>query len=200
MWTNKEFVAFKIATARKFGENFSIFSTPQSTDVSFGSQFHSSTGSKCVAFKIAAKGKFDSNLFIFAYFKPNYSFFFIEISLTWTNKDFVTSKLPIFSNVFFFGSQFQSRLVQNLLPSKLPRTIHSIQNFQCLRILNPTTLSFSLKFHLCRPIKNLLLPSKLPRTVNRIQIFQFLPILNPTILSFSLKFRLRGQIKNLLPS
>jgi hypothetical protein len=60
MWTNKEFVAFKIATASKFGPNFSIFSTAQPTDVSFGSQFHSSPSSKFVAFKIAANGKLDS--------------------------------------------------------------------------------------------------------------------------------------------
>jgi hypothetical protein len=95
MWTNKEFVAFKIATASKFGPNFSIFSPAQPTDVSFGSQFHS------------------------------------------------------------------SRLAENLLPSKLPRTVNWIQICSFLRILNPTVLSFSLKFHLRGQIK-ILLPSKLP--------------------------------------
>jgi hypothetical protein len=194
MWTNKEFVAFKIATASKFGPNFSIFFTAQPTDVSFESQFQTNK-EFVVAFKIAADGKLGPNFFLFSTVQPTDVFFFgsqfhsspsskfVAFKIAANGKLFkfvhfcaifrqiknllLPSKLPqIFSNVFFFGSQFQSRLVQNLLPSKLPRTIHSIQNFQCLRILNPTTLSFSLKFHLCRPIKNLLLPSKLPRTVN----------------------------------
>jgi hypothetical protein len=30
---------------------------------------------------------------MFAYFKPNYSFFFIEISPMWTNKEFVAFKI-----------------------------------------------------------------------------------------------------------
>jgi hypothetical protein len=95
-WTNKKFVAFIIAADGKLGPKVSIFSTVQQTDVFFGSQSHSSPSSKFVAFKIAANGKFDSNLFIFAYFKPNYSCFFIEISPTWTNKDFVAFKIAHF--------------------------------------------------------------------------------------------------------
>jgi hypothetical protein len=138
----------------------------------FGSQFHSSPNSKFVAFKIAANGKSDSDFSIFAYFKPNYSFFFIEISLTWTNKKFVTfiiaadgklgPKVSIFSTVqqtdVFLARNLTPRPVQNLLPSKLPRT-NTIQICSFLRILNPTVLSFSLKFHLRGQIK-MLLPSK----------------------------------------
>jgi hypothetical protein len=131
--------------------------------------------------------------------------------------------------MFFLVPNLTPRPVQNLLPSKLPRTGNSIQICSFLRILNPTILAFSLKFHQRGQIKFLLpsklpifstvqptdvfflarnftprpiqnlLPSKLPRTVNSIQICSFLRILNPTILSFSLKFHLRGQIKILLP-
>jgi hypothetical protein len=113
--------------------------------------------------------------------------------------------------MFFLVPNLTPRPVQNLLPSKLPRTGNSIQICSFLRILNPTILAFSLKFHLRGQIK-ILLPSKLPifftvqptdvfflpGTIHSIQNFQCLPILNPTILSFSLKFHLCRQIKNLL--
>jgi hypothetical protein len=183
-WTNKEFVAFKIAADGKLGPNFSFsLLYSQLMFFSFGSQFHSSPSSKFPALKIAANGKFDSDFSIFAYFKPNYTFFFIEISFTWSNKKFVAfiiaadGKLSIFSTVqsidVSFSSQFySSRLVQNALLSKLPRTVNSIQIFPFLRILNPSIPSFSLKFHLCGQIKNLL-PSKLPQPVNLVQIFPF---------------------------
>jgi hypothetical protein len=81
MWTNKEFVAFKIATASKFGPNFSIFFTAQPTDVSFESQFQTNK-EFVVAFKIAADGKLGPNFFLFSTVQP--------------------------TDVFFFGSQFHS--------------------------------------------------------------------------------------------
>jgi hypothetical protein len=119
---------------------------------------------------------------------------------------------------------FTHRPIQNLLPSKLPRTVNRIQIFHVSLTTNKKFVAFIIAadgklgpkvsifstvqqtdgFFLVpnltpRPVQNLL-PSKLPRTGNSIQICSFLRILNPTILAFSLKFHLRGQIKILLPS
>jgi hypothetical protein len=80
MWTNKEFVAFKIATASKFGPNFSIFFTAQPTDVSFESQFQTNK-EFVVAFKIAADGKLGPNFFLFSTVQPTDVFFWLAISL-----------------------------------------------------------------------------------------------------------------------
>jgi hypothetical protein len=131
MWTNKEFVAFKIATASKFGPNFSIFFTAQPTDVSFESQFHSS---RLVQNVLPSKLPRTVNWIQICPFLRILNTTILSFSLKFHLRGQITillpSRLPIFSavqptDVFF-----------------LPRTIHSIQNFQCLRILNPTLFLF----------------------------------------------------------